>query len=49
VIAVAEMLGKFPHEVEELPCDEFDNILLFMRYRTEEQKKASKKANAKKK
>jgi hypothetical protein len=48
VCLVAEFLHKFPHEVEEISCEEFDDILLYMRYKQEEEKKAMKKASSKK-
>lgn len=41
------MLGKFPHEVEEIPCEEFDNILFYMQYKVDEQKKQMKKSSRK--
>jgi hypothetical protein len=34
--------------VEELPCEEFDNILLFFRYKAEQEEKALKSSKGKK-
>jgi hypothetical protein len=46
-MAVADFLKKFPHEVEEISCEEFDNILLYMQYKGEEEEKAMQKAQKK--
>lgn len=40
-------LHKFPWEVEELPCDEYDRIITYMKWRNDQEKAAQKKANKK--
>ena len=47
IYAVAELLGKFPHEVAELSPDELSGILAYVKLRNEKEKKAHDAAKAK--
>jgi hypothetical protein len=44
LLFVAVELGRFPHEVDALPCGEFDELLAFFRLRTEEEQKRMKES-----
>jgi len=39
---ICDKLGKFPHEVEALSCDEFDRLVAFYVFESQEAGKQSK-------
>lgn len=40
---ICDKLGKFPSELEEKPCEEYDRLLVFYLYEAQEEAKANKK------
>lgn len=42
-LQLAEMLGKFHHEVLDIPCGEFDMWMAYFDWKHKQQEKANKK------
>lgn len=43
-IVIAIELGKFPYEVEALPCDEYDRLMAYYLWKNKEHEKQQKKS-----
>jgi len=41
-------LGKFPYELDDLPVDEYDRLLVYFAWKHKEEQKQAKKTKTKK-